>query len=236
MAHSYWIGVLKHSIKKLDLILTVSEFSRRGILEFCERYRLKPPPIIVTYEGTEVLSERLENPKEKKDYVVHLASTLPHKKTQWLIKRWSVLQKEIADLPTLRLIGRAASNFDLTTLRNVEVDEFLSQPDLEAVIAAARALILPSEIEGFGLPALESFYLRTPVAYVKGTAVEEILGTGTPGGFDLNDDVSFASALQAALAMSPHSIESKASELRSRLSWDRCRQLTVAAYDSLLGS
>ena len=46
-------------------------------------------------------------------------------------------------------------------------------------------LLLPSEIEGFGLPALEAYYLSTPVVYVRGTAVEEILGERSPGGFVL---------------------------------------------------
>ena len=40
-AYFYWLGVLKRSIARFDLILTVSEFSKTGIEEFCGRYSIK---------------------------------------------------------------------------------------------------------------------------------------------------------------------------------------------------
>ncbi|HJT82299.1 MAG TPA: glycosyltransferase, partial [Chthoniobacterales bacterium] len=36
LAWAYWIGMLKHSIQNFDHIITISEFSRRAILEFCD--------------------------------------------------------------------------------------------------------------------------------------------------------------------------------------------------------
>ena len=44
---------------------------------------------------------------------------------------------------------------------------FLEDSALLSAYLKARALILPSEIEGFGLPALEAYYLGTPVCFVK---------------------------------------------------------------------
>ena len=51
LAWSYWLRILRHSIQNLDLIVTVSEFSKRAILDFAERHQVKCPPIVVTYQG-----------------------------------------------------------------------------------------------------------------------------------------------------------------------------------------
>ncbi len=53
-AFAYWIGMLRRSLSQLDLVVTVSEFSRQDILRFCERHGVKAPPIVVTYEGVTV--------------------------------------------------------------------------------------------------------------------------------------------------------------------------------------
>jgi glycosyltransferase involved in cell wall biosynthesis len=226
---AYWLRMLKHSIEKFDLILTVSQFSKSAIVEFCRRHRIRHPPIVVTYEGAN--APRNNSRPEKKNYVVHLASRLPHKGTAWLVGRWRYFGDR--SLPALRLIGNVDSNLDLTGVRNIELQAPVAEADYQRLISSAKALILPSAIEGFGLPALEAYYLGTPVAYVRGTAVEEILGKGTPGGFRLEDE-SLGDALAAALKMEPAIIEQKAKDLESRFSWDRVASATIAGYQSLV--
>lgn len=232
LAFAYWLGILKHSIEKFDLIITVSECSRQAILEFCLRHDLRCPPVIVTYEDANISRPTTGLPAQKGDYVIHLASRLPHKKTKWLLEQWLKLQNRGWDLPTLRLVGMVEPNITLSKLRNVRVYPVLSDSEYESMLGAALAVILPSEIEGFGLPALEAYYLGTPVAYVRNTAVEEVLGTDTPGGFSLEDD-SLEDAVLAVLEMDRASIDAKAAELRNRFSWARSVELTLAAYRSL---
>src|SRR5438045_1726213 len=43
LAYAYWIAMLENAVRKLDAIITVSEFSKRAILEFVDRYRIKAP-------------------------------------------------------------------------------------------------------------------------------------------------------------------------------------------------
>ena len=108
--------------------------------------------------------------------------------------------------------------------------EALPEAQLVETLESSRALLLPSEIEGFGLPALEAYCLGTPVVFVKGTAVEEVLGEGTPGGFCLDDFESFCAALDEVLSLDPEQIRAKTRELRKRFSWRACAERTVAAY------
>jgi glycosyltransferase involved in cell wall biosynthesis len=91
----------------------------------------------------------------------------------------------------------------------------MEDSNLQAAYSSARALILPSEIEGFGLPALEAYYLGTPVCFVKGTSVEEILaGVTGKGAFSLESRESFFAALEEVMAMDPSEIRRCGLKLR----------------------
>ena len=234
-AFTYWLGVLKHSIKNLDLILTVSEFSKRSILEFGHRHQLNCPPIVVTYQGVTVSKEVEPGSIGKQDYVVHLASKLSYKATTWLLEQWSSLAESRKDLPELRLVGdldtRGAAIF--SKMANVSLVPSLPRPQLEDLIAKARALLLPSEIEGFGIPAVESYLLGTAVAYARGTALEEIVGIGSPGGFERDRD-SLAFALLDVLAMERSFVIAKGDQLRLKYNWADCVQRTLEAYQRIL--
>lgn len=228
-AFTYWIGALKRSIERFDVIVTVSEFSKRTILEFCDRYGLTSPPIKVTYQGVHFSEGGATLQTPKQNYVVHLASKAPHKRTDWLLKQWVRLQHDEPNLPTLRVIGEVPNDADLSRIKRLEVYRTLSGSDYVSTLQAARALILPSEIEGFGLPALESYSVGTPAAYVLGTAVDEILDPKAPGGFDFNYD-SFKNAVSDVLSLSESSVTTKADQLRTRFAWERCIALTIDAY------
>jgi glycosyltransferase involved in cell wall biosynthesis len=234
LAFAYWLWMLKHSLQTLDLILTISEFSKQAILEFCDRYRLKCPPIVVTFVGVEISRPQEALAKAKGDYVVHLANKLPYKGTTWLLEQWLSLSKVTNDLPMLRLIGDldARATELLSEMKNVSLVPPLPRAELEEVIAKSRALLLPSEIEGFGIPAVEAYLLGTPVVYSKGTALEETLGSDSPGGFFRERD-SFHIALSEALNVDRPAIEKKAAALKLRYSWNNCVRRTLEAYSTL---
>jgi glycosyltransferase involved in cell wall biosynthesis len=235
LAFTYWLWLLRHSIRSLDLILTVSEFSKRAILEFCDRHRLSCPPIIVTYEGVEISTPVRELPHTKENYVAHLASRLPYKATTWLLEQWLSLAESKKDLPELRLVGdldpQGAVVF--SKMANVSLVPPLPRSQLEELLAKARALLLPSEIEGFGIPAVEGYLLGTPVAYARETALEEILGSDSPGGFYRQRD-SFEAALTETLNLDRASVEKKAASLKERYNWDDCLRRTLEAYSLVL--
>jgi glycosyltransferase involved in cell wall biosynthesis len=235
LAWAYWLRTLKHSIQNLDLILTISEFSKQGIIEFCDRHRLKHPPIIVTSLGVEISQVDKSRPKKKEDYVVHLASRLPHKATTWLLDQWILLGQTTKDLPMLRLVGDldARGAALLSKIAKVSLTTPLPRTKLEEMIAGARALLLPSWIEGFGIPAIESYLLGTPVAYVKGTAVEEILENDPIGGFHRDFD-SFRTALTQVLNLDSTTIERKGMMLAQRYTWENCVRRTLEAYRTVL--
>ncbi|MCX6875059.1 MAG: glycosyltransferase [Verrucomicrobia bacterium] len=215
--YAYWAMMLKHTLRKATCILTVSEFSKQQITEFMARHRIPRKEIIVTYEPC--LYERVPQPElpTKDNFVIHLASCEPHKRTAHLIRWWHAAEATSRELPTLHLIGAVPPEVLplLAGSNSIVKRPFLEDAALRAAYLAARALILPSEIEGFGLPALEAYYLGTPVCYVKGTSVEEILGVATAkGGFSLGSADSLFAALDEVAGMTADEIRACGLKLR----------------------
>jgi glycosyltransferase involved in cell wall biosynthesis len=232
---AYWRQVLRRSLSRFDLVLTVSRTSREQILAFCDDARITAPRIEVTYEGARFEQEAGGTP-DKDDYVVHLGSPAPHKRTATLLSHWGTLQERGRDLPRLVIVG--ALDGEAATLaaqlRGIELQPRADETALKALLSGARALLLPSEIEGFGLPALEAYYLGTPVVFVRGTSVHEVLGDDAPGAFELDDATGLDSALEAALALDADAVAQRALALRERFSWSSCVERTTKAYEALL--
>ncbi len=227
LAWAYWLGVLKRSIPQFDAILTVSNFSKRSIEEFCARYHLRCPPIFVTYEGCRWAQQPAI--ASKSDYVIHLGSQQPHKRTGDMIKFWK--QRNLKEL-RLMVIGSVTPKMtrEIANEAKIELRSALASDDLKKLIAGARALLFPSEIEGFGLPAIEAYAVGTPVVFARNTAVHEILGSGISGGFEVGESDSFRSALDSVLNLTSSEIEKIAGRLLGEYSWARCADKTIACY------
>jgi glycosyltransferase involved in cell wall biosynthesis len=231
--YAYWARMLKHTLRRADRILTVSESSKRQIHVFMDRHQIPRKPITVTYEPC--LYETLPQPVEpaKENYVIHLASCEPHKRTAHLIRWWHQAETEKRNLPALHLIGTVPPEVAslLTSARTIVKRPFLEDSALLDAYLKARALILPSEIEGFGLPALEAYYLGTPVCFVGKTSVEEILGVVTnKGRFSLEDPESLFSALDEVLRMSPEEVRTCGLKLREIYAAEKVAERMVSVF------
>jgi glycosyltransferase involved in cell wall biosynthesis len=232
MEYRYWTHMLRHTLTNADHILTVSETSKRHILAFMARHGIGAKEITVTYEPC--IYESVPQPvgPEKGDYVLHLASREPHKRTEWLVDWW--LAPENAGLPVLHLVGRLP---DALTKRVAASDRirrlpFLDDGGLRAQFMGARALIFPSEIEGFGLPAIEAYYLGTPVCFVKDTSVEEILACATAAcGFHLDDPATLRPAIDEALAMPADEVRRIGLKLRETYAAEKVVDRMVAVFE-----
>lgn len=219
MEYAYWNHMLTHTLKNADAIFTVSEISKKNIRSFMQRQGLPEKEILVTYEPC--LYESIPQPEDppKKDYVVHLASREPHKHTHELIRWWTARSESGETPPMLTLVGQVPPESEelIEAHPCIRRHGFLGDDELQTVIREARALILASEIEGFGLPALEAYYLGTPVCFVKDTSVDEILGESTSAGaFRLAEPDSLWDALDQVLAMPAQDVRRIGLELRER--------------------
>lgn len=236
MALRYWIGQLRSSLRRFDRVLTVSEAARRQIESACAGFGIPVPLISVVGSATAWESESAV--RGNGDYLLHLASSAPHKQTAWLLDAWTALQHRGVALPRLHLIGSLPTTCrDAVDGKTITQQGRVDESELKRQIAQARALILPSAIEGFGLPALESYCLGTPVAFAqRAEALAEILtGEAAIGGF-ADDPDSLAAAVQAVLAMPWETVAAIGGRLRERFSTKRCVDRIVRVLEEMMAA
>ena len=202
--YAYWASMLRNTLTHAREVMTVSVHAKGQIEDFIRRHQLPEREIHVTYEPC--LYEDLPQPESpaKADYVLHLGSYEPHKRTAWLIRKWERAAVSGKRVPKLHVVGKVPPEVEemVHRSRSVVYLPFLEDQALVSQFTAAKALIFPSEVEGFGLPAIEAYYLGTPVCFTAGTSVEEVLGVATAkGGFDLDSPESFWRAVDEVLAM-----------------------------------
>ena len=231
----YFAWAVRHAVQHADHLLTVSEFSR-ACLEMRQDRARQSPPISVIYQGV-TLPARAFVPVTKRDpYILHLGSPFPHKRSLWGISTVLRHLDETGMQLRLRILGnlddeaeRLAAHPRVDWVRNS-----LSNDDIAMEMAHARALIFPSEYEGFGLPPLEALCLGTPAVYARIPATVEVL-RGTPGGYNPGDEQSFREAFDEALRSSDEDLQRLQSRLRGRYSWEQAGQRTLDVYRSLVG-
>ena len=235
-AYRYWARMLKHTLREADRIMTVSQSSKRQIEAFMERHGIPAKEITVTYEPC--LYESIQQPVgvAKENFVMHLASSEPHKRTAHLIRWWLAAEARGEHLPTLHLIGSVPTEVMplLASAKSIVKRPFLEEAALQDAYIKASALILPSEIEGFGLPALEAYYLGTPVCYVEGTSVEEIISVAThKGGFNLQEPQSLFKALEQVMSMSADEVQACGLQLRQTYAAQKVARRMIEVFEEV---
>ena len=140
-------------------------------------------------------------------YFVVCGAIEPRKNLGLLLKVWCDLVARLgADAPHLVIVGtpnfmgdKILADFAASeaTAPFIHVVSGLSTPGLAVLIAGARALLMPSLAEGFGLPILEAGALGCPVIASDIPAHREVIG---PGGTLLppQDVAGWAAAVLAA--------------------------------------
>ena len=114
------------------------------------------------------------------DYLLVVAAARPRKNLPFLLRAVARARELAPAVPPLRVVGPPA--------------HYVADADLPAVVAGARALLLPSRSEGFGLPLLEAMAAGVPVLASDRGALPEIAG-GAALHASATDAAAFAQAI-----------------------------------------
>lgn len=239
----YWKYLLPLSATKSDVILTVSENSKADIANFLNIPKNK---IFVTYEAPKFCADSGEDdplPTVMKygirhNYVLSVASLLPHKNLDRLIEAFALLEGKIDH--QLILVGLKGHALDKLreTIRNklnhparVVILGYIPDQDLEAIYKRASLFILPSLFEGFGIPLLEAMSLDCPVAASNKTSIPEVVGDAALL-FDPNSSEQIAEAILSVVSDKTcrERLIDKGRQRVKLFSWERMAKETVHAY------
>ena len=190
--------LLRKIAAEADHIVTVSEHSRRDIIELLG---VDTARVTNTYESVDLPQEYIERSDDlvaeqlevlwhlkKNGYLLFYGAFEPKKNVSRLINAYLLSAVDIplviAGPPgwgteTEAALLKQMSEDDLLQRRSRRRFyrlEFVSRSLLATLIKGARAVLFPSLYEGFGLPVLEAMLLGTPVVTSRASSLPEIAG------------------------------------------------------------
>ncbi|HWT92369.1 MAG TPA: glycosyltransferase family 1 protein [Solirubrobacteraceae bacterium] len=172
--YAAWQRAILPALAKRALhVVTVSQFSRTELLDLLD---LDPAKVTVIHGGVdERFHPQVEPARRARPYVLTVASRTARKNLGAL--RLTAERLNAQDGTELVVAGGDRPQFrdddptaGLTFLGHVD------DADLPGLYAGARAFVLPSHYEGFGLTALEAMACGTPVVASDRTALPEVVG------------------------------------------------------------
>lgn len=167
-------------LRRSRTVVVISEATRRDLLD---RYDVAEERVRVVAPGYDSERFRPGAGGHHRDELLYVGNIAPHKNLLRMIQAFSL----IAPVTTAKLVirGRGKPQHEAVLRRRIEelrigdrVDWHAYEPaeTLPDLYRRARALILPSLHEGFGLTALEAMACGTPVIASSSSSIPEVVG------------------------------------------------------------
>ena len=184
---------LKRSMKRADIIVTDSEFSKKEIIKYFPQHeaRIRVVPCGVDLQKFHPCTEPERIPEVKAslgiegDYFLYLGTIEPRKNLERLITAYSALVKKLgAGSPKLVLAGGKGWLYDGIFARverlglqdKVIFTKYVPSEDMNPLMCGALAFVFPSLYEGFGMPPLEAMACGVPVLASGEASLPEVTG------------------------------------------------------------
>ena len=174
--HLYYRLIVKPACRRAHRVLTVSEYSRAQVLAWSGL----PPERVVNVGNGVGPPFQPEGPRRQtgSPYVLYVGNSKPHKGLLNLLLAFRGIP-----CPDLRLVlaGRIGAETELCVNslgigRRTEIIRSPTDEDLACFYRGALCLVVPSLVEGFGLPALEGMACGAPVIASRAAALPEVVG------------------------------------------------------------
>lgn len=242
-------GDMRRTLRWADLIIAVSEFTKREIVEV---FGFPEARIRVIHHGVDAAFAPMADPHEVERvrrkygipgrYVLSVGTLEPKKNHLRLVQAFvAAVGGSLADYALVLAGGRRWSWPDLDRYLEgipeaprVILPGFVPAPDLPALYSGATCFVLPSLFEGFGMPVLEAMACGTPVIASTAGALPEVVG-GAGILVDPLDAEGLTEALRSVLSQDElqATLRSRGLDRVKPFSWERAARQTVAAYESL---
>lgn len=236
-------------IENTDHIITVSEWSKKDIINF---FGVPEEKITVIYEAAEPQykpedkgeSRRYITAKYKltKPYILYVGGFSPRKNVSSLINAFGKVITEDPEI-ILCLPGRGDKEQESNELlvealglqNRIKFLGFVPNEDLPYLYSAAELFVYPSMYEGFGLPPLEAMACGCPVLCSNATCLPEIAGADGIY-FNPYNTIEMAEKMLKILKDDDlrHKLSQRGIKHANKFSWQKTAQETSAVYRTIL--
>lgn len=163
------VNTLRHASR----IIVNSAYTNAELQAFASREGLPHPPVHVAHLGLEPAFTSGDAVRAARPYFIHVGTIEARKNLAFLLTLWRRLEERLGSrTPSLVLIGRYGWENEAVldhlqrapNLRGI-VHQASNLPDavLARLMRGARAVLAPSSVEGFDLPAVEASAMGLPL-------------------------------------------------------------------------
>lgn len=206
------LGRVSGAIDHAAGVVMTTQAAARDLTQWAEAQGRRLPPVRIAPIAGGPLPQPLRVEPQAMPPFVSVGTIERRKNHGLLLRCWSMLIDRLGDdTPPLVLAGSAAKGQSLieTEFRrdprlrhHVTLIDGLDDGALARLIAGARAMLLPTLAEGYGLPVVEALAMGVPVIASDLPALREV-GQGVPALLDPTDPAAWAEAVIAMLDDGP---------------------------------
>lgn len=170
-------------LRASQAVIVSSESTRGDLLRFYDVPAEKVHVVLPGYDPGHFGPAQPVPPSDGEPYLLYVGNVMPHKNLVRLVEAFAIVARQLPVRLVLRGWGRAR-HVNLLGERigalgvgaRIDWRPYAGDDELVALYRGARALVLPSLHEGFGLTALEAMACGTPVVAAGVSSIPEVVG------------------------------------------------------------
>jgi len=239
MDRSY-LPITRFSIEESDAVTAISEYLRQvTVREFEVQRAVEVIPNFVNCEVFRPMdgrARRKEFATDREKIVVHLSNFRPVKRIPDVIEIFDLVRRQVS--AKLLLIGdgpeRATAEW-LVREKGLTHDVIFQgkQNQVQELLSFADVLLLPSDLESFGLAALEGMACGVPAVCSKVGGLPEVITDGVEGYLVAPRDVETMAARALEILTSPERHKQMSKAARQRALAQFCSTKIIPLYEKL---
>lgn len=235
---------LKNIQKQADLIITISQASKKDIVEVL---KINPEKIFVAYPGVDrkrfypiknkdLLSKVLKKYNLRPGYILFVGTWYPHKNITRLIKAYKILRRQKKFKQNLVLVGKKNKKARRIKLgKDIILADYIPKKDLPFIYNGASVFVFPSLYEGFGMPVIEAMACGCPVITSSTNSLPEAAGTAAIliDPYNIKDITRGIEKILVDTRLS-NNLCQRGLEQAKKFTWEKCARITLKTYEGLI--
>src|SRR5438876_1782479 len=235
-----YLPITRFGIEQSDAVTAVSEYLRQRTIQ--EFQILRPILVVPNFVDCNVYGRssdrtlRRRFAQDDEGILTHISNFRPVKRVEDVIGIFALVRKNRK--ARLLMVGDGPERPKAEWLTNThgiarDVQFLGKQNDMSELLAISDVLLLPSELESFGLVALEAMACEVPVIATRVGGIPEVVQDGVDGFlYDVGDTNSMADGCLSILS-NPEVRERLGKAAREHANRNFCASKIVLQYEDL---
>jgi len=235
-----YLPITRFGIEQSDAVTAVSEYLRRRTIE---EFQVQRPVTVVpnfvdcdVYDRATDKSLRRKFANDDEGILIHISNFRPVKRVEDVIAIFAEVRKK--QKARLLMVGdgpeRPKAEW-LASTHGIAKDVLFvgKQNEMNRLLSVSDILLLPSELESFGLVALEAMACEVPVIATQVGGIPEVVSHGVDGFLYRVGDVSSMAEGCLAILNDPQLSSNMGKAAREHARNDFCASKIVVQYEDL---